>query len=73
MDINLIYYIILGITVISYLLGLFLSHFEKKGKISLLSEMGNAGFVNVYGVNQPIPEKKDNQLTSNKYYDEEII
>ena len=53
---NDIYYIIIIVTIVSYLLGLFLSHFEKKGKISILSQMGNAGFVNIYGINKPIPE-----------------
>ena len=57
MDKGIIYIIILGITVVSYLLGLFLSYFEKKGKISVLSEMGNVGFVNIYGVNMPTPEQ----------------
>lgn len=59
---NSIFYIILIITIVSYLLGLFLSHFEKKGKISILSQMGNAGFVNIYGINKPIPEY-DNEKT----------
>ncbi len=66
MDMSIIYYIFLGVTVVSYLLGLFLSHFEKKGKISVLSQMGNAGFVNVYGVNQPVPKEE-------QYMDDEII
>ena len=57
METNIIYIIILGITVISYLLGLFLSFFEKKGKVSVLSQMGNVGFVNIYGVNMPTPEE----------------
>lgn len=49
MDMDIIYYIILVITVVSYLLGLFLSHFEKKGEVSLLSDMGNGGFINIFG------------------------
>ena len=61
MDLDIFYYIILGITVVSYLLGLFLSYFEKKGRISVLSSMGNVGFVNIYGVNMDPPtlEKQD--------------
>ena len=66
MEMNTIYYVILGISVSSYIVGLFLAHLEKKGKISVLSHMGNAGFVNVYGVNQPVPEEEH-------YIDEEII
>ena len=57
MEMATIYYIILGVSIVSYLVGLFLAHFEKKGKIAVLSHMGNAGFVNVYGVNQPVPEE----------------
>ncbi len=56
---NSIYYIILIFAVVSYLLGLFLSHFEKKGKTNVLSQMGNAGFVNIYGINKPVPEYED--------------
>lgn len=51
MNMDIIYYIILGITVVSYLLGLFLSHFERKGESSPLSSMGNGGFINIFGVN----------------------
>lgn len=50
MDMDVIYYIILGITVVSYLLGLFLSHFERKGEVSMLSNIGNEGFINIFGV-----------------------
>lgn len=48
---DIIYYIILGVTVVSYLLGLFLSHFERKGDVPVLSSsMGNDGFINIFGV-----------------------
>ena len=76
MNIDLFYYVVLGITVISYVLGLFLSYFEKKGRISVLSSMGNVGFVNIYGVNQepPTPEVVEQQEEEpSKYFDEEII
>ncbi len=83
---DMVYYIILGVTAISYLLGLFLSYFEKKGRISVLSGMGNVGFVNIYGINTPIPEELRQQQESQKvvahieekekfvtYVDDEII
>ena len=53
---DMIYYVILGVTVVSYLLGLFLSFFEKRGQISVLSSMGNVGFINVFGVNVDPPK-----------------
>lgn len=52
-----VYYIVLAVTAISYLLGLFLSFCEKKGKASILSDMGNAGFIHIFGVNTPVPEQ----------------
>lgn len=80
MDMDSIYYAIILVSVISYALGVFLSYFEKKGKMSVLSEMGNAGFINIFGVNTPTPEeiiqqraleKKESQEAS--VVDEEII
>ena len=59
MDLSIFYYIVLGVTVISYLLGLFLSYFEKKGRVSVLSSMGNVGFVNIYGVNVDPPVQQE--------------
>ena len=57
---NIIYYIILAVTVISYVLGLFLSYFERKGNISVLSGLGNAGFINIFGESsQNIQEEDD--------------
>ena len=57
MEMATIYYIILGVSIVSYLVGLFLAHFEKKGKIAVLSHMGNAGFVNVYGLTNQFQKK----------------
>ena len=56
-DIDSIMYTIICVMFISYLLGLLLSYLEKKGKSSILSSMGNAGFINIFGVNTPTPEQ----------------
>ena len=48
---SLIDYIVLGITAVSYLLGLFLSYCEKRGKISILADTGNAGFIGTFDNN----------------------
>lgn len=65
---DILYDIILVITIVSYLLGLFLTHFEKKGigNIDLASikfdkaSLGNAGFLNVFGM----PQEKRKQKVS---------
>ena len=46
---SLVYYIVLGITAVSYLLGLFLSYCEKKERVSILSDTADAGFISVFG------------------------
>ncbi len=74
MDMEVFYYIVLIVSVVSYLLGLFLSYFEKKGQTSVLSKMGNIGFVNIYGVNQEPPVSKEGEEEIHSpYIDTEII
>jgi len=73
MFMDTIYYIILGVTVISYLLGLFLSYFEKKGKISVLSGMGNAGFINIFGVTMDPPKESYLQDPAMKRLEEKTV
>ena len=78
---DMMFYIILGVTIVSYLLGLFLSYFEKKGRMSVLSSMGNVGFINIYGINTPTPEElhknevaeKNCALNLDSIKDDEII
>ena len=57
---NTIYYIFLFITVISYLIGLFLSQFEKKEKMASLGS-SSAGYVKTF------------EMESSQNIDEEII
>ena len=77
---SLIYYIILGVTAISYLLGLFLSYCEKKNRMTILAELGDAGFINVFGndylehmeIETPMMYQEGFSDNSS-YMDEEII
>ncbi len=66
MNMDFLYYIILGITVVSYLLGLFFSYFERK---NLVSHIGNAGFMKTMGALSSEKEKNE----SSSRFDEEII
>lgn len=59
MNMDLIYYVFLFITVISYLIGLFLSQFEKKENMASIS---NGGYIKTFEMEHT---KKD--------IDEEII
>lgn len=61
MNMNYIYYIFLSITVITYLIGLFLSQFEKKEKMSSLST-GNAGYVKTFEMEPGCKKKEDEEI-----------
>ena len=61
MNMDFVYYVFLFITVISYLIGLFLSQFEKKEK---MASAGNAGYVKTFEMQNSI---------DNKTSEEEII
>lgn len=45
---SLVYYIVLGVTAVSYLLGLFLSYCEKRGRVAILSDTMSAGYIGVF-------------------------
>ena len=83
---SLVYYIVLGVTAVSYLLGLFLSYWEKKSKVSILSNVGDAGFINVFSndylekmeIEKPMMHQQGLQeeqqvFNSSSYMDEEIL
>lgn len=79
MNMDILYYIILGITVFSYLLGLFLSHFEKRG---IVSDLSDAGFVNIYRMSSSQTAPKEQRFvlcnempetSFSSHMDEEII
>lgn len=80
---SLIYYIVLGITAVSYLLGLFLSYCEKRGKVSILADVGSAGFIGAFDSNSfdPVSESQSAKpmmyqqgvSAQSSYMDDEIL
>lgn len=56
MNIDYLYYIILFVSVITYLIGLFLSQFEKKQKVVPLNAR-NLGYVKTFEM-EPLRRKK---------------
>lgn len=65
---DILYNIILVITIVSYLAGLFLTHFEKKN----FPQLGNAGFINIFGSSKNQGDSVRCTLQSS-HLDEEII